>query len=177
MAKLQSEQAGDLLQVVLDAVVHLLHQRGAHLEFGVLDADRSLLGEHLQGADLVSGEVVRLERVARQHAYNAVLQGEGHTNHGAQALLDGEVVPDVVLLRKHVRHDHGRPEADGAACDGLPELDRPLALVGAGGGLRGAQHQLAARLVQEPNGAHGVVELLRGEIHKQLQDLLEVRAR
>jgi hypothetical protein len=47
---LQAHQAGDLLQVVFHAVVHLLQDCAAHHEFGVVNRERGLAGDRFEGA-------------------------------------------------------------------------------------------------------------------------------
>ena len=91
-------------------------------------------------------------------------------------MLYGEVVADVLVVELHVPHEHGPVFRNRAAGDGFTQLDRPLLLVGLGFGLRCAQDELTAALVEQSDRADSVVKLLRGQIHQKLENFLQVRA-
>ncbi len=81
---LEAQQGGDLLQVVLDPVVHLLNDRRFDHQFGVFDGDGRMVAQRGQHRNLFVREVVRLLRVAVQDADFFVLDQQRDGGQGRQ---------------------------------------------------------------------------------------------
>jgi hypothetical protein len=80
MVHLETQEAGNRLQAVLDPVVHLLDDRRAHHQLRILDRDRGVVGQRRQQVNFLLGEDVGTAGVAVQDADRPVLDAQRHAD-------------------------------------------------------------------------------------------------
>jgi hypothetical protein len=105
--RLQTQQAGDGLQVVLDAMVHLLEQRALDHQFAVFDGDRDLIAQRGEDRQFVVGKNVQFFRVTVQHADHALAHPKRHAGQAGQPFALGDFGKAVFGRALHVQDGHG----------------------------------------------------------------------